>query len=333
MALAAFILLLFSSFSYSQTAPPEIDTNKNIQRIIFGSCNDQNAPQPLWQTMSETNADLFIWLGDAIYADWKSSEEDIRMAYNILLSNKDYAKFQEKVPVIGTWDDHDFGSDNATGNFPYKKESQSLFLDFLGVAQDSPRRLQEGVYHSYDLGEEGKRIKIILLDNRYFKEMDPEAPLLGKKQWEWLENELKNSTASLHIIGGGLPIFSPLIPYTEEWAEYPGELKRMLNLLKKYELKAPLFLTGDKHFSSITKRYGQLEFMSSGMTHIADRRTWWYLGRKYAYTFFGLSFGMVEITWDGSVPIISLSMINRKNKIIHPQTYKWLNKEWKRTYL
>jgi len=329
MALVSLILILISSSAFSQIIKPELDTSKKYHRIIFGSCNDQNSSQPLWKAMTKTNADLFIWLGDAIYADWKSTE-DIKRAYSLLLANPDYKEFQETIPLIGTWDDHDYGSDNADGNLSYKKESQSLYLDFLGVDPESPRRLQEGGYYSYDLGEEDKKIKIILLDNRYFKGIDPEAPLLGEEQWQWLENELQNSTASFHIIAAGLPIFSPLIPYTEEWAEHPKELNRMLDLLKKYKVKAPFFISGDKHFSSIYKRYGQLEFMSSGMTHLADRRTWWYLGRKYPYTFFGLSFGMLEISWEGSEPVISLSMRDRNNRAIHPQSYKWMNSSWKR---
>lgn len=332
MALPVLILILFSNFVLSQTIHPELDSNKNIQKVIFGSCNNQNDSQPLWKTMIESRADLFIWLGDAIYADWKSSE-DIKLAYDILLKNKDYVEFQKRTPIIGTWDDHDFGFDNADGNLSDKKISQSLFLDFLGVDPKSPRRLQDGIYYSYDLGVDERKIKIILLDNRYFKGLESTAPLLGEEQWIWLENELRTSTAGLNIIAAGLPIFSPLIPFTEEWAQYPQELSRMLDLMNKYNVKAPFFLAGDKHFSSIYQRHGHLEFMSSGMTHVANRRTWWYLGRKYPYTFFGLNFGMLEISWDGVDPIISLSIRDRKNRPIHPQTYKWENNNWKRIYL
>lgn len=54
-------------------------------------------------------------------------------------------------------------------NTPKKKESQQLFLDFFEVPKDSPRRLQEGVFHSEIIGKPGQRVQIILLDTRYFR--------------------------------------------------------------------------------------------------------------------------------------------------------------------
>jgi alkaline phosphatase D len=37
-------------------------------RILFGSCNSQEYPQPLWSVMASRNATAFVWAGDAIYA-------------------------------------------------------------------------------------------------------------------------------------------------------------------------------------------------------------------------------------------------------------------------
>lgn len=132
--------------------------------------------------MIAQKSDLFIWGGDIIYADW-DSDRTIKEAYTIQNSHPDYLQLKSTTPVIGTWDDHDFGLDNADGNFPKKFESQKYFLVFLDVPWDSPRRAQEEVYTSYDIG----KFKIILLDNRYFKNLESDAPMLGKKQWEWPE--------------------------------------------------------------------------------------------------------------------------------------------------
>lgn len=37
-------------------------------RILFGSCNSQEYPQPLWPVIASRNATAFVWAGDAIYA-------------------------------------------------------------------------------------------------------------------------------------------------------------------------------------------------------------------------------------------------------------------------
>jgi alkaline phosphatase D len=39
-----------------------------LQRIAFGSCNDQNKPQPIWSAVLESRPDLFLFAGDNVYA-------------------------------------------------------------------------------------------------------------------------------------------------------------------------------------------------------------------------------------------------------------------------
>ena len=77
---------------------------------------------------------------------------------------------------MGTWDDHDYGKNDAGVEWVIKEESQEIFLDFLGVSGDSPRREQEGVYHSFFTGPSGKRMQVILLDTRYFRSPLAEVP-------------------------------------------------------------------------------------------------------------------------------------------------------------
>jgi alkaline phosphatase D len=45
--------------------------------------------------------------------------------------------------VIGVWDDHDFGIENAGDELVEKKRNRDLFLDFLDEPMDTDRRLQK----------------------------------------------------------------------------------------------------------------------------------------------------------------------------------------------
>lgn len=319
---------VFLSISFAQTNFERIQNLKEVKRIAFGSCNDEEDPQPLWKDVIEQRPDLWIWGGDIIYADWNKSES-VRLAYEKLKEQPDYKTLRSTTPIIGTWDDHDYAFNNAGGGVSFKQLSQKYFLDFFEVPENSPRRQQEGIYTSYDFGQNDQKVKIILLDNRYFKGLDASRIMLGKTQWDWLENEFKNSTAQLHIIVTGLSVFSQKIPYTEEWAEYPGEMNRMLSLLKKYKVKAPLFLTGDKHFSTIFNRHGQLDFLSSGMTHVAPKKAWWFLKQIYPVTYFGISYGRIDINWEGSIPKLTLFIRNGKRDI-HKRTVLWKKNFWSR---
>lgn len=329
----ALLLLLLSTslFAESNQERLEILKSKNITRIAFGSCNNQNQRQPLWKDLMVTKPDLWIWGGDNIYADWERNY-NIKASYEKQKNHPDYKAFAKKTPIIGIWDDHDFGRNDATGRFPEKVENQKHLLDFLGEPKDSPRRAQEGIYTSYEFGEEGKRVKVILLDGRYFKGLEADAPVLGTRQWEWFENELKNSTAQIHLIMTGLSIFSPVLPYSEEWWHWPVEVKRMRKLMEDHRPQGTVFLTGDKHFASIFRSYGQLEFIASGMTHVIDRRAWWYLGRKYPTTYFGLNYGMIDIQWEGPTPLITLSVRTPNHRSLFQQKYRWGEGKWDRIW-
>ena len=323
------LLLILSSFTNASELNHErLQSIKELKRIAFGSCNNQNDEQPLWQDLIRQKPDLWIWGGDNVYADWKKANS-VKRAYEKQNQNQDYKKFKQVTPIIGTWDDHDFGYDNANGNYPERDQSQKLALEFFEEDPNSPRWSQQGIYTSYRFGPREREVKIILLDNRYFKATDPAHPMLGKVQWEWLEQELASSEAKIHFIVTGLTVLSPIIPYSEEWGE-TAALSRMLEVLKKTKPKGLVFLTGDKHFSSIYQRYGHLEFLASGMTHVAPRKTWWYLRQKFPITYFGLNYGQIDLDWEGEIPLMTFSIRNPAGRGYFKRTYRWGESRWNR---
>lgn len=332
----AIVLLFLAGLTWAQEDLPEenlnqtkIESIKELRRFAFGSCNDQNDPQPLWEDLTTMNPDLFAWGGDIIYADWER-EYDIAKSFEKQRLIPAYDQFRRKTPIIGIWDDHDYAADNADGTNTHKVQNQKLLLDFLDEPRASKRRTQEGIYTSYEFGPASRRVKIIMLDNRYFKNLDPAAPMLGEAQWSWLEEEFRTSTAKLHFVMAGLSIFSPLLPYSEEWWHYPGEVNRLLGLIEKYKPPGLVFLTGDKHFGTIFKGSGQLEMISSGMTHVVPRKTWWYLSRKFPVTFFGLNYGLIDIDWVGGAPKLTMRFRGVAKKDIYRQVYQWESADWKR---
>ena len=43
-------------------------------KIAFGSCLDQDYPQPIWEAIKNENIDSFIFLGDNVYGDIPSGK-------------------------------------------------------------------------------------------------------------------------------------------------------------------------------------------------------------------------------------------------------------------
>ncbi len=305
-----FSLLIAGLFISCQTnTAPEGDPlppkGAGVFRVAFGSCNKHNRPQPLWEKILQSDPDIWVWLGDVIYADTKNMN---RMARKYLLqkSNPAYHAFIQKVPVIGTWDDHDFGKNGAKKNYPFKRTSQSLFLDFIGEPPDSPRRKQEGVYVSYRFGAEERPIRIILLDERYFRDRPgPDADILGEAQWAWLQNELSDTIPAVTLIGSSSQIVGRDHVH-DKWTDFPAAERRLFHLIRSTKAKNLIVLAGDRHFGEISKYsdapigYPLYEITSSGLTHHKNRFWQELFGlEKNRYRLYGpfynLNYGIVDI--------------------------------------
>lgn len=320
------LLLVLSSFAFANSNAKKLSEITNLTRLSFGSCTDQNDPQPLWRDLINQKPDLWIWGGDNVYVDWDASK-DIKVSYDKQNKVPDYVEFKSQVPIIGTWDDHDYGVNNGNGKFEGKDLSQKFALDFLEEPKDSPRRKQKGIYTSYNFKSHGHDVKIILLDARYFKKLEKDYPMLGKTQWDWFEKELRESKADIHFVMSGTPFLNPNLPHTEEWSQ-TKDYKRLLTMLDKIKPKGLVLLSGDKHFSSYYFKHGHLEFMSSGMTHTASKALWWFLKRLFPNAVFELNYGQIDISWVNSTPIITLSIRTSLGIDLEQKSFIWQDSEW-----
>ena len=254
--------------------------------VAFGSCNMSQEPNLFWDDIVAQQPDVWIWGGDIVYADTDDVER-LKAIYAMQDAVAGYAELKKEVPVIGTWDDHDFGVNDGGADFAIKAESQQVFLDFMDVPADSERRNQEGVYASHEYVLPSGKVKIIVLDTRYFRSdliksddaqrryeptMDSTATILGAKQWQWLENELNQSEADFNLIMSSIQVLSGEHGF-ETWGNFPLEVKKLESLIAQSGAKGVVLLSGDRHISEFSKTdiaglsYPLIDFTSSGLTH------------------------------------------------------------------
>jgi alkaline phosphatase D len=255
--------------------------------LTFGSCNRTELPNTLWDDVLAAKPDVWIWGGDIVYADTDSIPV-LEAAYRSQLSIPEYADLLRHVPVMGTWDDHDYGLNDGGAEFAARAESQQAFLDFIGADPSDPRRKQEGVYYSRRF-EKGKgSVNVIVLDTRYHRSAlipdstgqkryvpndDESSTMLGSEQWAWLESELRNSDADFNVIMSSIQVLSDRHGF-ETWGNMPSERSRLLNLIHQSGAKGVILLSGDRHiseFSSYTEEdwsFPVIDFTSSGLTHV-----------------------------------------------------------------
>ncbi len=323
---------------------------QDISRIAFGSCGDQNKPQPIWSPILRDAPDLFILLGDNVYADTDDPLE-LQAAYSALGSIPDFARLRESTPIMATWDDHDYGQNDIGKDYVSKDASRRIMLDFFGEPLDSERRTRpDGIYTSHIFGEEGRRVQVILLDLRWNRgelmtltdpqqlawreaqQMGPyeanlraDAQLLGEAQWAWLETQLQVD-ADIRLIGSSIQLLADFTGW-ETWANFPHERQRFFGLLEQYQREPVVILSGDVHWADYSEirasgmAWPLIELTSSGLTEewkaVSPNR------HRVGEAFAVANYGVIDIDWRSDVPGVSLQIKDETGMVLLERTERF----------
>ena len=292
-----------------------------VTKIAFGSCADQKKNPIIWEPIVAQSPDLFLFLGDNVYADTEDPAE-FREAYRLLGEKPGYRKLIESTPVLAVWDDHDYGVNDGGAEYPAREMAEEIYHEFFTTPEDAAVRSYPGIYDAHYFGEEGERLQILMLDTRYFRgplvplpqrathgpyaqNTDPNATVLGDAQWRWLEAELMKP-ADLRIIMSSIQ-FLPQDHLWQRRENFPPERKRFLCLLKENKTGPVLFVSGDRHMGEImalatedplSPGFPVYEITSSGLTNAGGGRK----GepnrhRVSPVNFQSRNFGLITIDW------------------------------------
>lgn len=334
-----FISALFLSYILHNTAQAQ----NEISSIAFGSCLKQNKPAPILNSIAAENPDIFIFTGDSIYAD-TIDKRVMRKKYKQLSKKPEFQSLKNNVPIYATWDDHDYGRDNAGANFSFKKQSQQIFLDFFEVPENGPQRKRDGVFSVEYFGDKNRRVQIVLLDTRFFRDPpkrgsksetcpnnlyvphdDTDTTILGSYQWAWLQKQLKEP-ARVRIIVSSIQVI-PKEHCFEKWANFPHQRERLFQLIRKTNANGVIFISGDRHLAEISLLansvvpYPLFEVTSSGL-NTAEKRNIKEINsyRTTAENFREDNYGSIKIDWGRSDPIISLEIRDALSNVVIEQS-------------
>ena len=253
-------------------------------RIGFGSCVYPLFAMPPMQQAASQNYDMFIFLGDNMYAD-SEDETAIRAAYDVLGATAEFVALDASTDLYATWDDHDYGTNDLGKDHIDREGSQAAFMDFWQEPIDSERRLSPGVHTSYQFSGSEKSLQLIILDTRYFRDDlvtndgsgmndyipidDASRTLLGDAQWTWLEGVLQEP-ADLRIIASSIQFGHSYNGY-ESWNNLTAEKQRMVDLIDSTGAQHVVFISGDVHWGefSIEPTFGNYplyDFTSSAIS-------------------------------------------------------------------
>jgi alkaline phosphatase D len=303
--------------------------DRSISRILFGSCVRQDRPMPIFKKIVNQRPELFVFLGDNIYAD--TTDMDVMQAkYAKLKSDPGFGKLMKSCPILATWDDHDYGANDAGADYAQRIQSQRIFVDFWGDAANSPRRKRPGVYDARMFGPQGKRLQVILLDTRYFRgplrkgprrmggpyipSDDKTITMLGEAQWNWLERRLREP-ADMRIIASSIQCVAESAGQ-ETWSNLPHERQRLFDLIAKTHACGVLIISGDRHWAELSVEdasapYPIYELTSSSLNQIHPRGT--PTENRYRaepLTYHRENFGAVTIDWERDDPLLALQVLD-----------------------
>ncbi|GAB5367313.1 hypothetical protein AAMO2058_001219700 [Amorphochlora amoebiformis] len=143
---------------------------------------------------------------------------------------------------------------------------------------------------------------------------DVAGEMLGESQWGWLEDNLRDSDASFHVIISGVQVWTSN-PLVESWGHFPRSRKRLAALLEKYKPKGVIFISGDVHFAELISGVTlneTVELTCSGLTHyffqqylvgplgeyvISHYRT--HRAKEEDVYTGGINYGLLSFNWNG----------------------------------
>lgn len=308
---------------------PSVGPSARLTRIAFGSCADQERPQPIWRSILAANPQLFLFIGDNIYGDTEDMAE-MRAKYQQLASIPGFARLRRQVPILAMWDDHDYGLNDGGADFAARVESQREFLDFWGVGAQSPRRKQDGVYDAHIFGPAGSRTQIILLDTRYHRsplrrrpenspgagrylpDDSPDKTMLGDEQWRWLEAQLRQP-AEIRLVVSSIQVV-PEDHGWEKWMNLPREREKLYSLIRTTGARGVIFLSGDRHLAELSMMDGGVgyplyDLTASGLNNASPKWRPYEVNRHRVATMNeGDNFGLVTIDWRLTDPVVTLQV-------------------------
>ncbi len=247
----------------------KIGADTTLTRIGLGSCLHQNYPQPIWTPILAAKPQLFLMMGDNVYGDIRSADaRELVEAYRRQLAHPEFHSARDALPMLGVWDDHDYGLNDASAAFPQRAAATALFRAYW--QQPPAPAMPDGVYSSRIFGAEDKRVQIIMLDTRSFRsafapkpddlalfgkfgpDPAPAKTMLGDVQWAWLEAELRKP-ANLRLVVSSIQVLSEGHAF-ERWGNLPRERDRLIGLIEKTKAKGVVLLSGDRHLGAIYNR-------------------------------------------------------------------------------
>jgi len=228
---------------------------RGVATAGFVSCANDST-ESVWELMNRLAVDRVFFMGDTPYVDRIDVRQlqPAREQHRHFLSTPNMARLIRSRPTAATWDDHDFGRNNANGvyiDIGGNRSANALqsFREYRAHARFGNG--SEGIYHADCMGV----MEVFLLDPRYFSQktpspVNPEHPTcFGPDQWNWIRQALKESRATFKVLAMGQIWQRKKNSENDDMFTYYVERDALLDFVRDERISGVVTFGGDIHVS------------------------------------------------------------------------------------
>jgi alkaline phosphatase D len=223
---------------------------KALRKLSIGitSCLGGNEPWPNLSFAAQEQLDLFLLLGDTVYADDAVVLEDYREYYRHAFSVEGLKAVTASTSIVATWDDHEVGN-----NWSRDELAEGQFEAALQAYRESLPQTQGEAGQIWRKLVYGDMLELFVLDCRSER---TESLYLSVEQMEWLKAGLLESKARFKLILNSVPINDYTDMFGEVYAEdrwqgFSIQRWEILDFIIEKELEGVLWVAGDVHHGMI----------------------------------------------------------------------------------
>lgn len=209
---------------------------------------------PVFRTIQDHAADplFFLHLGDLHYynlgtgGDWPGTLANYRQSYDDILQQPRQHELYRNVPLVLTWDDHDYGPNNADGTHPEKDNAAQAYRE--RVPSYNLPDADGAIYHSFQVG----RVLFVVWDVRYHRSPDtdtdgPSKTMLGSAQKSWMRSLLETTNAEALVVVSAVHWILDTAD-NDSWGAFATERQEIADMLVELDwADRMVMLCADRH--------------------------------------------------------------------------------------
>jgi alkaline phosphatase D len=259
-------------------------------RIAFGGdvagqnvCRDRERGLPIFAAIEAFSPDLFLALGDMIYADGTCGAtglygnaqvpgdfpvaaelEDFRAHWRYLRADPGVSRLLARAAVSPIWDDHE-----VTNDFGPRQGGERIAPGLRAYLEYNPGPEREEPGRLYRSERWGRHAELFVLDTRSHRSANAapdgaDKSMLGAAQERWLREALRGSDATWKLVVSSVPLAIPTgsnaaVRGRDGWADldtptgFERSLLTLLESLRDAKVRNLVWLTTDVHFASVVR--------------------------------------------------------------------------------